>query len=85
MTQEVLASRIDASRTTITNIEKGTQAATLHQLWSIAEVLNVSISDLLPEKSEVTTDSSLGGVLAAPRTFDILRSLQTDNMETLDD
>lgn len=84
MTQEALASRIDASRTTITNIEKGTQAATLHQLWSIAEVLNVSVCDLLPEKSEVAAESRMKGVLAAPRTLELLRTLTSDNTETTD-
>lgn len=83
MTQETLATRIDASRTTITNIEKGTQAATVHQLWSIAEVLNVSVGDLLPERSEVAAESRIKGV-SAPRTVDILRSLQADTTETVD-
>jgi transcriptional regulator with XRE-family HTH domain len=83
MTQDALATRIEASRTTITNIEKGTQAATVHQLWSIAEVLGVSVIDLLPEKSEVATDARIKGV-SAPRTFDILRALQTDTTEATD-
>lgn len=83
LTQEALASGIDASRTTITNIEKGTQAATLHQLWSIAEVLNVSVSDLIPDKLEVAAEAAMKG-RSVPRTLDILRTLTSVNMESTD-
>jgi transcriptional regulator with XRE-family HTH domain len=80
LTQETLATRIRAARTTITNIEKGSQAATLHQLWSIAQVLEVDVADLLPGRSEVESgaiDTRIQGI-DAPRTRSLLRTLTSD-------
>lgn len=84
-TQEVLARRVAAARTTITNIENGSQAATLHQLWSIAEVLGVEVADLLPTRSEVMArapDSMRIMGIQAPKTHDLLRSLMAPSEET---
>jgi len=46
--QETLAARLDLSRTTISNIEKGRQRLSLEHAWLGAQVLNVSIDALLP-------------------------------------
>jgi transcriptional regulator with XRE-family HTH domain len=80
LTQETLATQIRAARTTITNIESGTQAATLHQLWSIAQVLKVEVADLLPPRLEIenqAADMRIQGV-EAPKTRNLLRSLTAD-------
>lgn len=48
VTQEQLAKRVDLSRTSITNIEKGRQRVMLHQLVELAEALESDVSDLMP-------------------------------------
>jgi transcriptional regulator with XRE-family HTH domain len=47
-TQEELARRVDLSRTSITNIEKGRHRVLLHQVVEIAEALDTSAADLFP-------------------------------------
>lgn len=49
LTQEQLATRVGLSRTSITNIEKGTQHISLHLLLELAKALGVSPAALLPE------------------------------------
>jgi len=48
VTQEELARRVDLSRTSITNIEKGRQRILLHQLVEIASALDAKPQDLMP-------------------------------------
>jgi transcriptional regulator with XRE-family HTH domain len=48
LTQEALASLVDLTRTSITNIEKGRQKLLLHTLIDLAEALQVEPTDLLP-------------------------------------
>lgn len=48
VTQEELARRVDLSRTSITNIEKGRQRILLHQLVDIAAALDAKPQDLMP-------------------------------------
>lgn len=47
-TQETLADRIDMTRTSITNIERGRQRMLLHTLVEIAKALDVAPASLLP-------------------------------------
>jgi transcriptional regulator with XRE-family HTH domain len=48
VTQEELAQRINLTRTSITNIEKGRQKIQVHTLFDIAAALDVSPYTLLP-------------------------------------
>lgn len=48
MTQDRLGKLVGLSRTSITNIEKGRQNVSLHQLYRIAEVLEIKPEMLLP-------------------------------------
>lgn len=48
MTQEKLGVHVGLSRTSITNIEKGRQHVSLHQLFAIAKALKVAPEVLLP-------------------------------------
>lgn len=48
VTQEELARRVDLSRTSITNIEKGRQRVMLHQMVELAEALDADPLSLLP-------------------------------------
>lgn len=54
ITQSNLADKINISRASVVNIEKGRQHAPLHLLWTIAENLNVSIETLLPTEDDLT-------------------------------
>jgi transcriptional regulator with XRE-family HTH domain len=49
LTQGDLAKRLDVERTSITNIETGTQRATLLLLYRVAQELQVPLGSLLPD------------------------------------
>ena len=48
--QDVLAGQLGISRATLANMETGRQRILVHQLYAIAEALNVELSDLLPPR-----------------------------------
>lgn len=58
LTQAELASKVGLERTSITNIEKGTQKVPLHVLFRLCQALNASVTELLPSISEVQHDKS---------------------------
>ncbi len=55
MDQETLARHLNLSRTTVINIEKGRQRLSLEHAWLVAQVLSISIVELLPA-SKAKTD-----------------------------
>lgn len=59
MTQEKLGRVVGLSRTSITNIEKGRQHVSLHQLFAIAEALRVRPAALLPAVGESAGESAV--------------------------
>lgn len=56
MDQETLSRHLNLSRTTIINIEKGRQRLSLEHAWLAAQVLGISIEDLLPPNQPKTVD-----------------------------
>lgn len=52
VTQAQLAKQIDMTRTSVTNIEKGTQRLQVHLLVRIAEALGTDFAKLLPSSSK---------------------------------
>ena len=56
MDQETLSRHLNLSRTTLINIEKGRQRLSLEHAWLAANVLVISISDLLPPMNVKTED-----------------------------
>ena len=46
--QEAVAGQLGISRATLANIETGRQRILVHQLYAIAQALDVKVSDLLP-------------------------------------
>lgn len=54
LSQAELARRIELSRTSVTNIERGTQRVPLHYLITIADALGVTPMTLLPESPNCT-------------------------------
>jgi DNA-binding XRE family transcriptional regulator len=53
VTQDQLAERVGVTRTSITNIEAGSQKLPLYLLFRICAALNLEGADLLPQLSEV--------------------------------
>ena len=53
LTQEALAKKATLTRTSIINIEKGRQQILLHTLVDIAQALQISLTDLIPEMSDL--------------------------------
>lgn len=53
MLQLELGTRLGLSRTTVSNIECGSQAVSLDQAYHIAHILKVQISALLPQMEQV--------------------------------
>lgn len=49
MSQDVLAKRMGISRATLANIETGRQRIYVHQLYAIANILEIKLQDLLPK------------------------------------
>lgn len=50
LSQEALAKRVNMSRTSITNIERGRQTISLHLLYAFADALGVEPDVLLPDR-----------------------------------
>ena len=55
LTQAALAERLDLSRTSITNLENGTQRPPAHHLARMAQVLEMPITELIPEWQRVAS------------------------------
>ncbi len=70
LTQDQLARRVSLSRTSITNIESGTQAVQIHQLYQMAAAMGVQPQELLPAQDSV--------VIETPVPKRLLRSLDED-------
>jgi len=51
LTQEDLAARVNLTRTSVTNIEKGRQKLLLHTLFELAAELKVPVTQLMPDVS----------------------------------
>lgn len=52
LTQEMLAEQVGLNRTSITNIENGRQRIPLHLLFSLATIVGVHPTSLLPKQRE---------------------------------
>ncbi len=70
LTQEEFAKKLGVKRTSITNLEKGTQRATLYLLYSLAQRFDVSLEKLLPPIEDT-------GILASRSSTDIAQ-VRTD-------
>jgi transcriptional regulator with XRE-family HTH domain len=55
--QEELAALSGLTRASIANIERGRQRVLLHQVIRFAEALQVTVADLIPERSSLTENA----------------------------
>lgn len=56
ITQDKLAALVNVSRTSITNIESGSQKLPLHLLYRLCIALDVEIATFLPTRSDIAID-----------------------------
>ena len=52
LSQKYIAEKIGLQRTSLVNIEKGIQKISVDKLYYLVDILNIKISDLLPENTE---------------------------------
>jgi len=87
LTQATLASLLRVERTSITNIEKGTQRPPLALLYRVSVELGVSLADVLPSTEEVQV-SRLSGDLQSkmpipPKTASVISRLSINRPRSL--
>ena len=58
-TQDMIASALEVSRTSVSNIENGRHRIFLDQVYAAAHVLNVPVSSLLPNTEELFSSPSV--------------------------
>ncbi len=86
MTQAELAQQVGLERTSITNIEKGSQKVPLHVLYKLCDVLKVDIQSILPKLSDVREidrtwrDVGMGAQLLPPLAAQAFQSIITGNI-----
>ena len=66
MNKSELARRLDVSHTWVTNRLAGHQDISLNDLEKFAEVLEVTVADLLPRGARTVTNGSLGSLADTP-------------------
>lgn len=84
ISQAELATALALERTSITNIERGTQRAPLNVLYEICAKLELEITDLLPSIGEVAISGSIGeevvvgkkSVSLSPKTAQFVETLK---------
>lgn len=59
LTQQELADRLKLTRTSVTNIEAGTQRIPVHLAYEIAHVLNLSLDELLPSVQQIEREAEM--------------------------
>jgi transcriptional regulator with XRE-family HTH domain len=63
MTQADLASRLHLTRSSVANLESGRQRIQIHLLVLLAEALDVSMEEVLPEVDRSVSETTGGGLL----------------------
>lgn len=72
LTQDQVAGRVGLSRTSITNIERGTQHIALHQLFLLASAVGAEPAALLPDRKAALDE------LLDPDALEALRATADD-------
>lgn len=80
LTQEQLGDLVSLKRTSITNIEKGTQRILAHTLLDLSEKLKISVNELIPlrpQKGEALKFEKLLHQNNSPEEREFLKSVLT--------
>lgn len=87
--QKVLADHLCLSRTSVSNIERGTHRVFLDQVYTAAHALGVEVTDLLPSTTEVfaevevhTASDDPLSASAATNALEIARTIQSGLIES---
>src|SRR6185503_11191301 len=72
LSQEALAHRVGLRRTSIANIERGTQRVQIHTLYALAEATQTDIQELLPSPENANSSP------------DLFRSLPSKDRKTIE-
>jgi transcriptional regulator with XRE-family HTH domain len=88
LSQQELGERVGLSRTSITNIERGSQPVALHTFIRLASAVGVPVAELLP-KGEAVSSSSAALRRATPEDRDLVlrflsKSQQTPKEDTIE-
>lgn len=62
LSQDELSKRVNMSRASIVNIEKGRQHPPIHLLWNLSEILKINICKLIPDFQLLDTEIELKNV-----------------------
>ena len=85
LSQNDLAKKVDLTRTSITNIEAGTQGPPLHLLYQLCDSLEIEIFDILPKLNDIVQLDQVevdGHIEKMPqRTADALRDVLEGKIE----
>lgn len=57
-TQEYMAERLNLSQNSYSKLERGLTSLTVSRLYQIAEILGISIQDILPAENSGNTEKS---------------------------
>jgi transcriptional regulator with XRE-family HTH domain len=83
MTQDDLAQRVNLGRTSIVNIESGRQRVHLHTFVDLAEALEISATELLPDEPESVPEiADRVDTLPAPERDWVMRVVSTPARQT---
>ncbi len=63
LTQQQLAKQLGISRASLANVETGRQRVLVHQVYELADQLNVNVHELLPESSDAEALQALDDLL----------------------
>lgn len=62
LSQNELSKKVNMSRASIVNIEKGRQHPPIHLLWEIAEILHTDVQNLIPDFAPISEEVELKNV-----------------------
>jgi len=77
-TQEAVSKKLGISRASLANIEAGRQNILVHQLYALAEVLDIELSNLLP--MEKTSQNDVDDQLTMPDNINSAQALLVRQM-----
>ena len=78
VSQTALGRRLSLSRTTIANLERGTQNVQLHQVFAFAQALDADPAILIPKSQELEPNEATPGRLLETLRAKLLERLESE-------